>query len=83
MHAFQLVLFNDLLEYIGNFLHSFLSKRNTTHVAVGLFSNSSQKMSKRRKNISNTLSYTVCATSQFLPHFDSICDLLLSRRTAT
>ena len=46
-------------------------------------SNRSQKTSKCGKNISDTLSYALCATFLFLPHFDVICDLLLNRRTAT
>ena len=48
-----------------------------------LFSNRSQRTSKRGKNISDTLSCASCATFLFLPHFDVICDLLLNRRTAT
>ena len=37
-------------------------------VAVGLFSNRSQRMSKCGKNISDTLGYSLCATSLFLLH---------------
>ena len=33
--------------------------------------------------ISDTLACGSCATSLFLPHFDVICELLLTRRTAT
>ena len=47
-----------------------------------LFSNRSQRTSKCGKNISDTLGCASCATFLFLPHF-VICDLLLSRRTAT
>ena len=52
-------------------------------VAVGLFSNRSQRTSKCGKNINDTIARGSCATSLFLPHFDVICDLLLNRRTAT
>ena len=62
---------------------SLLYKTNRFHVAVRLFSNRSQKMSKCGKNISNTLGYASCSTFLFLPHFDVICDLLLNRRMAT
>ena len=41
------------------------------------------RMSKCGKNISDTLSCTLCATFLFLPDFDFICDLLLNRRMAT
>ena len=40
-------------------------------------------MSKYGKNISDTLSYVLCATYLHLPRFDVICDLLVNRRTAT
>ena len=50
---------------------------------MSLKSNGSQKTSKCGKNISDTLSYTLCATFLFLPHFEVICDLLLNRRAAT
>ena len=68
-----------MMSRIGNFFFSLLYKTNRFHVAVHLFSNTSQKMSKRGKNISDTLA----ATFLFLLHFDVICDLLLNRRTAT
>ena len=42
------------------------------HVAVCLFSNRSQRMSKCGKNISDTLSCASCVTFLFLPHFDVI-----------
>ena len=58
-------------------------KTNRFHVAVGLFSNRSQRTSKCGKNNSDTLACDSCATSLFLRHFDVICDLLLNRRTAT
>ena len=41
------------------------------------------RMSKCGKNISDTLSCTLCATFLFLPDFDVICDLLLNRCMAT
>ena len=65
------------------FLFWSLYKTNRFHVAVGLFSNRSQRTSKFGKNISDTLACGSCATSLFWPHFDVICDLLLDRRTAT
>ena len=58
-------------------------KTNRFHVAMGLFSNRSQRTSKCGKNISDTLACGSCATSLFLRHFDVICDLLLNRPTAT
>ena len=65
------------------FLFWSLYKTNRFHVAVGLFSNRSQRTSKFGKNISDTLACGSCATSLFWPHFDVICDLLLDRRAAT
>ena len=80
----------DLLEdrciddvIIKTFLNSFLDKTNRFQVAVRLFSNRSQRMSKCGKNIRNTLGCASCATFLFLPYFDVICDLLLNRRMAT
>ena len=52
-------------------------KTNKFPVAVGLFSNRSQRTPKYGKNITDTLA---AATSLFLQHFDVICDLLLNRR---
>ena len=89
MHAFWLVLTYDLLEdrciddVIKTFFNSLLYKTNRFQVAMHLFSNRSQRMSKCGKNISDTLSCASCATFLFLPHFDVICDLLLNRRMAT
>ena len=90
MHAFWLVLTYDLLEdrriddvIIKTFFNSLLYKTNRFQVAVRLFSNRSQRMSKCGKNISDTLGCTSCATFLFLPHFDVICDLLMNRCTAT
>ena len=63
----------------------FVKMGNGFHVTVRLFSNRSQKTSKRGKNISDTVGYRfVCPPFfLFLPHFDVICDLLLNRRMAT
>ena len=61
----------------------FIEITNRFHVAVGLFSNRSQKASKCGKNISDTLGYRLVCHFLFLPHFDVICDLVLNRRTAT
>ena len=65
------------------FLFWSLYKTNRFHVAVGVFSNWSQRTSKCGKNVSDTLACVSCATSLFLPHFDVTCDLLLNRGTAT
>ena len=90
MHAFWLVHTYDLLEdrriddvIIKTLFNSLLYKTNRFQVAMHLFSNRSQRMSKCGKNISDTLGCASCATFLFLPHFDVICDLLLNRRTAT
>ena len=56
---------------IGLFSFLTLYKTNRFHVAVGVFSNRSQRTSKCGKNISDTLA---CG-SLFLPHFDVICSL--------
>ena len=64
------------------FLNCLLYKTNRFQVAVRLFSNRSQRMSKCGKNIRDTLGCALCATFLFLPHFDITCDLLLNRRTA-
>ena len=53
------------------FLFWSLYKTNRFHVAVGLFSNRSQRTSKCGKNISDTLVCCWCATSLFLPHLTS------------
>ena len=66
-----------------SFLFWSLYKTNRFHVAVGLFSDRSQRTSKCGKNNSDTLACGSCATSLLLRHFDVICDLLLNRRTAT
>ena len=56
------------------FLLSTLYKTNRFHVAMGLFSNRSQKPSKCGENISDTLTCGSCATFLFLPHFDDISE---------
>ena len=64
--------------------NSLLYKTNRFHVAVGLFSNRSQKTSKcgKNKKVAHE-AIAECATDLFLPHFDVFCDLLLNRPTAT
>ena len=69
MHVFWLVLAYDWLEdrhiddiILKNFFNSLLYKTNRFQVAVCLFSNRSQRMSKCGKNISDTLGCTSCAT---------------------
>ena len=71
------------LNFFSVYFNSLLYKTNRFQVAVHLFSNRSQRTSKCGKNISDTLSCTLCATFLFLPHFDVICDLLLNRCMAT
>ena len=90
MHTFWSVLIYDLLEdrhiddiIIETFFNSLLYKTNRFQVAVCLFSNRSQMMSKCGKNISDTVSCALCVTFLFLPNFDAICDLLLNRHMAT
>ena len=52
---------------------------NRFHVAVYLFSDGSQMMSKGGKNKKAAASVSL----MLLPHFDVFCDLLLNRRMAT
>ena len=56
---------------------------NRFQVAVRLFSNRSQMMSKcgRNKKVAHEAQPSV--SLMFLPHFDILCDLLLNRFTAT
>ena len=61
----------------------FIALNKRFHVAMGVFSNRSQKTSECGKNISDTLAYGSCGTSMLLPHFDFICDLLLNICTVT
>ena len=56
---------------------------NRFHVAVRLFSNRSQMTSKSGKNKKVTNEAQPSVSLMFLPDFDVLCDLLLSRRTAT
>ena len=69
--------------YRSIFFSDHCIKQNRFHVAMGLFSNRSQRTSKCGKNISDKFACGSCTTSLFLPHFDVICDLLLNRRMAT
>ena len=71
-----------------SFLCWSLYKTNRFHVAMGLFSNISQKTSMQNAqwhhiNISDTRVCSSCGTSLLLPHFDIIRDLLLNRPMAT
>ena len=67
------------LKLFSVYFNSSLHKTNRFQVAMHLFSNRSQRMSKCGKNISDTLGCASCATFLFLPHFDVICGLLLNR----
>ena len=58
LFSFQFVVYNQKLIWDSD-------KTNRFHVAVGLFSNGSQKTSKYGKNIGDT-------------HLDVICDILLN-----
>ena len=64
-------------------IYLFCHRKHVDSILLCLFSNKSQEMSKYGKNISDTLSYVLCATYLHLPRFDVICDLLVNRRTAT
>ena len=56
---------------------------NRFQVAVRLFSNRSQMMSKCGKNKKVAHEAQPSVSLMFLPHFDVLCDLLLNRRMAT
>ena len=56
---------------------------NTFQVAVRLFSNRSQRTSKRGKNKKVAHEAQPSVSLMFLQHFDVLCDLLLNRRTGT
>ena len=56
---------------------------NRFHVAVHLFSNRSQVMSKCGKNKKVAHEAQPSVSLMFLPHFDVLCDLLPNRRTAS
>ena len=59
------------------------NKINRFHVAVCLFSNRSQMMSKCGKNKKVAHKAQLSVSLTFLPHFDILCDLLLNRHTPT
>ena len=62
----------------------FLSNKTSSfNVAVGLYSNRSQWMSKYAEDIPDTLSYASCFILLFLSHFDVICDILLTTQKVT
>ena len=76
----QGIMFFPLLGYAsiqwildGSCALAWMSIKNRFHIAVCLFSDRSQMMSKCGKNKEVTL----------LPYFDVFCDLLLNRPTAT
>ena len=71
------------LKLFSVYFNSSLHKTNRFQVAMHLFSNRSQRMSKYGKNISETFGCASCATFLFLPHFDVICGLLPNRCTET
>ena len=73
------------LEIFTSFLsqYSLVSLTNRFHVAVRLFSNTSQMTSKCGKNKKVAHEAQPSVSLMFLPHFDVLCDLLLNRRTAT
>ena len=71
------------LKLFSVYFNSPLHKTNRFQVAMHLFSNRSQRMSKCGKNISETFGCASCATFLFLPHFDVICGLLPNRCTET
>ena len=56
---------------------------NRFQVAMHLFSNRSQMMSKCGKNKKVACEAQPSVSLMILPHFDVICDLLLNRRMAT
>ena len=56
---------------------------NRFQVAMHLFSNTSQMMSKCGQNKKVVRKVQLSVSLMFLPHFDVHCDLLLNRRTAT
>ena len=57
------------------------STNNRFQVAMRLFSNRSQMMSKCGKNKKVAHEAQPSVSLMFLPHFDVLCDLLLNRRT--
>ena len=71
------------LKLFSVYFNSSLHKTNRFQVAMHLFSNRSQRMSKCGKTISETLGCASCATFLFLAHFDVICGLLMNRCAET
>ena len=63
--------------------YSYVYLTNRFQVAMCLFSNRSQRMSKCGKNKKVAHEARLSVSLMFLPHFDILCDLLLNRRTAT
>ena len=63
--------------------YSYVYLTNRFQVAMCLFSNRSQRMSKCGKNKKVAHEAQLSVSLMFLPHFDVLCDLLLNRRTAT
>ena len=62
----------------------FLSNKTSSfNVAVGLYSNRSQWMSKYAEDITDILSYASCFILLFLSHCDVICDILLTTQKVT
>ena len=63
--------------------YSYVYLTNRFQVAMCLFSNRSQRMSKCGKNKKVAHEAQPSVSLMFLPHFDVLCDLLLNRRKAT
>ena len=63
-------------------LKHFIYLTNRFQVAMHLFSNRSQMMSKCGKNKKVAREVQLSVSLMFLPHFDVLCDLLLNRHTA-
>ena len=69
--------------YCNCILEGIVYLTNRFQVAMCLFSNRSQMMSKCGKNKKVAHKAQPSVSLMFLPHFDVLCDLLLNRRTAT
>ena len=65
------------------YIYIYIYLTNRFQVAVRLFSNRSQMTSKCGKNKKVAHKAQPSASLMFLPHFDVLCDLLLSRCMAT
>ena len=63
--------------------YSYVYLTNRFQVAMCLFSNRSQRMSKCGKNKKVAHKAQQSVSLMFLPHFVVLCDLLLNRHTAT